>query len=350
MSGLHVGFCKWLLCAGVLFARAACAEDPPPPDTARLVFSEDWSCGAIDLEKWYLLRKQWGQGNHGVVPENVRVEQDQVGDRQKNVLVCVAHGDEYDGPIVGRGGQTTRVGGVIVSKPFFASGRFEVVMKIGPPEPQDSDSEHPGWPQGAVPAIWTYGYRWVEVDAQNKENFVPETPLYNPHMPVYGRSANEYWSELDFPELGKYGDFAKGLYNTFCQNRHDPRLFDVSVVADGAYHTFTTEWRTELEPLPEVTDEQVTKHLNYWLGQGQVRSVRIVSWQSAEAPGRESLRGLSGCEGDALDRRKESRRKHAVCPCDGCTTQSGRMVAGVGGSGAVGDCGSFFRLCEGLAI
>ena len=264
MSGLHVGFCKWLLCAGVLFARTASAEDPPQPDSARLVFSEDWSSGAIDPEKWYLLRKQWGQGNHGVVPENVRVEQDQVGDRQKNVLVCVAHGDEYTGPIFGHEGQTTRVGGVIVSKPFFASGRFEVVMKIGPPEPQDGDSQHPKWPQGAVPAIWTYGYRWVEVDAYNKDNFVPETPLYNPHMPAYGRSANEYWSELDFPELGKDGDFARGLYNTFCQNRHDPRLFGVGTVADGAYHTFTTEWRTELEPLPEVADAQVVKHLGYW--------------------------------------------------------------------------------------
>src|SRR5690606_32815884 len=42
------------------------------------------------------------------------------------------------------------------------------------------------------------------------------------------------------------------------------RLFDVEFAVDGQYHTYTTEWRTKLEPLDEVTDEQVVEHLGYW--------------------------------------------------------------------------------------
>jgi hypothetical protein len=34
-----------------------------------------------------------------------------------------------------------------------------------------------------------------------------------PHMKVYGR-ANEYWTEIDFPEFGAQGNFDIGLYNT----------------------------------------------------------------------------------------------------------------------------------------
>lgn len=257
---------------GLLFIAVSVLADAPSTDAnlaatpaeARLVFTEDWSSGQIDPSKWYLLRKKWGDGNHGVVPENVRIEQDTVEGRRRNVLVCEAHGDLYDGPVIGLGGAKTRVGGVIVSKPFFASGRYEVVMKIGSRETTIGGPADPTEPRGCVPAIWTYGYRWVDVDADRKDGFVPRVPLYNPHMQVSGTGANEYWSELDFPEFGKGGDFSKGLYNTFLQNRHDPRLFDVSTAIDGRYHTFTTEWRTELEPLPEVTDDQVVEHLGYW--------------------------------------------------------------------------------------
>ena len=61
----------------------------------------------------------------------MRIEQDLVHGRRQNVLVCTARGDRYSGLVIGLGGHPTRVGGVIVSKSFLASGRYEVVMKIG---------------------------------------------------------------------------------------------------------------------------------------------------------------------------------------------------------------------------
>ncbi len=239
-------------------------EIPPLPAGAKLVLEEDWSREQIDRERWYLPRKQWGRGNRGVTPENVRIETDTVHGRRKPVLLCEAHGDKYSGPVLGLGERGERVGGIIVSKEFFASGRFEVTMKIGQTAPSDAGPADPTQPRGAVPAIWTYAYRYVEGDPQRKGEFTREAPLYNPHMPAYGIAANEYWSELDFPEFGKAGEFGSAMYNTFCQNRHETRTFETPAAADGEYHTYTTEWRTKLEPLAEVRDAQVIEHAGYW--------------------------------------------------------------------------------------
>lgn len=237
----------------------------PLPETARLVLDEDWSSGTIDPARWYVPRRHWeDNGNNGVVPENVRIGRDVVNGREQNVLVCEAHGDRYDGPVVGRAGKKTRVGGMVVSKAFFASGRYEVVMKVGSAERRDGGPADPHRPKGAVPAVWTYAYRWVAVPHGKRDEFVPKTPLYNPLMQRAGGGANEYWSEIDFPEFGKRGNFDLGLYNTFCQNRAESKEFDVSAAIDGRYHKLTTEWRTELRPLKGVVDAQVVKAEGYY--------------------------------------------------------------------------------------
>ena len=254
------------LAAAAIVAEPAKIGDPlpPPPATARLALSEDWSAGTIDPARWYTPRAKWGAGNHGVVPENVRVERDRVNGREQHVVVCHANGDRYDGPAVGFEGKRHRVGGVLVSKDFFASGRFEVVMKVGSADARPGCPVDPRRPKGSVPAIWTYAYRFVTVPKPRMREFVPEVPLYNPHMPRYGIGANEYWSELDFPEFGKAGEFDRAMYNTFCQNQHEPKFFDVSPAVDGRYHTYTTEWRTELKPIDGVTDAQVAEAEGYF--------------------------------------------------------------------------------------
>ena len=47
------------------------------------------------------------------------------------MLICRGHGNDYQGSVVGWEGNKTRVGGVIVSKQFFASDHYDMVMKIG---------------------------------------------------------------------------------------------------------------------------------------------------------------------------------------------------------------------------
>ena len=241
-------------------AAVPAVPSAPLPAGARLVFQEDWSSGSVAPEKWYTLRKKWGTGNNGVTPTNVWIGSDMVNGTRQNVLICEAHGDQYSGPVTGSGGQATRVGGVIATKQFFASGRYEVVMKVGRADGEGA----PAQPKGAVPAIWTYAYRWAEVPAEKQTVFNADAPLFNPNLKVSGSPATEYWSEIDFPELGNNGDFTKGGYNVFCQNRYEWKTFAVPPIMDGKYHTYDMEWRTGLKPLTNVTDAQVIEYNGFW--------------------------------------------------------------------------------------
>lgn len=245
---------KALLTLFTCFTAVLFADLPPLPEQANLALQEDWSSGEIDPARWYTLRKQWGSGNHGVVPENVSI----VKEGDVFVLQCKAHGDEYDGPITGQWNQKTRVGGVLVSKQQFASGRFEVRMKIGTPmEPH---------PAGCVPAIWTYGYRIIKVAPSVADSFVREQPIYHPFLQEWGKGNCFYWSEIDFPEFGKSGQFTTPMYNTFLNKKHQSQTFDARGAADGEWHTYTTEWRTHLVPIDGVRDSQVAEAEGfYWI-------------------------------------------------------------------------------------
>ncbi|MGB0992678.1 MAG: glycoside hydrolase family 16 protein [Akkermansiaceae bacterium] len=244
----------------VIAVSNACEQNviPSLPKSAKLALHEDWSSGKIDPSRWYRLRKQWGKGNAGVVPENVSVVRDMVNGKGQSVLQCSANGDLYDGSVTGQWKKKARVGGVIVSKQHFASGRFEVVMKIGTPEnPQ---------PAGMVPAIWTYGYRMVKIKTDKPNNFHRKHPLYHPYLQEWGAGQAFYWSEIDFPEFGKKGDYKTPMYNTFLNKQHHSTTFDAHGAADGNYHTYTTEWRTGLVPIHGVKDSQVAEAEGfYWV-------------------------------------------------------------------------------------
>lgn len=266
--------CVWG-CALALFATSgsllAAEQIKPLPSGAKLVLDENWGSGKIDTDRWYLPRKKWGNGNNGVTPDNVRIEKDVVAGKEKYVLVCQANGDLYDGPVLGYEGQKTRVGGLAVTREFYASGRFEIVMKIGGTQKLEGGPENPRRPIGSVPAVWTYGYRYVSVPKEGMDVFHATEPLYNPNMKRYGAGVNEYWSEIDFPEFGKNGDFDKALYNTFLQNKHQSKTFAVKGMIDGEYHTLVTEWRTQLVLLDGVKDSQVKeKNGYYWVHDSEV--------------------------------------------------------------------------------
>ncbi|MAE18499.1 MAG: hypothetical protein QF755_06940 [Candidatus Peribacteraceae bacterium] len=160
---------------------------------------------------------------------------------------------------------------MIVSKQFFASGRYDVVIKIGEVKRKNSSPKDPIRPIGMVLAIWTYAYRWVQAPEIQAKDFITDIPLYNPHLNRHGYNANEYWSEIDFPEFGKNQNMEQELYNTFMQNKHQSRKYSTSSVIDGQYHTMTTIWRTHLVPMPDLKDEQFIKYGGYyWIQDKQV--------------------------------------------------------------------------------
>ncbi|HSI64358.1 MAG TPA: glycoside hydrolase family 16 protein [Candidatus Saccharimonadia bacterium] len=240
------------------------AEVPSLPEHAKLELEENWSSGSIDPSRWYLMRRHWDGGNHGNVPENVRVEEETAADGLKRfVLVCHAHGDQYNGPVRGLWNKPDRVGGIIASKAFFASGRFEVEMRVGGTEKLAGGTENPARPIGAIPAIWIYAGWNVRVKETLSDGFVPDVPLYHPYLQKWGKGNAFYTSEIDFPELGKKGDFDQALYNTFNHSRIHSKTLPVQV-ADGKYHTYTTEWRTALRELEGLRDDQVMEHQGFW--------------------------------------------------------------------------------------
>jgi hypothetical protein len=248
---------------GILVTTHVTADLPPLNQGAELVLDEDWSQGIVPT-KWYVMQRRWGNGNHGVVPENVRVEKERGEDGEmRNVLVCEAHGEHYDGPVKGLWNRGDRVGGVIVSKAFFASGRFEVSMRVGGTEKVEGGPENPMRPIGTIPAIWIYAGWNTRVKPELAGGYVAENPMYQPYLQEWGRGNAFYWSELDFPELGKKGDFDHGLYNTFLSKKTESITYPVKV-ADGRFHTYTTEWRTTLVEMKGLRDEQVMEHAGFW--------------------------------------------------------------------------------------
>lgn len=238
---------------------------PPLPEEARLVLEEDWADGGINDERWYVFRRHWGAGNHGVVADNVWVESEPDGEGgERHVLVCRAHGDQYEGEVRGLWNRPDRVGGVIASREFFASGRFEVEMRIGHAERFEGGPPDPARPAGMVPAIWTYAGRTVRVPEEEADRYHDDQPLYQPYLQEWGPGNGFYWSELDFPEFGKQGDYRHGLYNTFLNKRHESLELEVPVEFGGGFHTYVSEWRTGLVELEGVTDAQVIEHEGFW--------------------------------------------------------------------------------------
>ena len=105
-----------------------------------------------------------------------------------------------------------------------------------------------------VAAIWTYGYRLVRVKTDTPDEFNAEQSRYHPYLQEWRPVPAFYWSEIDFPEYGKAGECAEPIYNIFITKQKESKPFDVHGVADGGYHTYTTEWRNGLVPIPEVEE------------------------------------------------------------------------------------------------
>ena len=219
------------------------------------IFFEDWGSAKIDSLKWYSPRKKWGNGNNGVIPENLKFEKDTVFGKEKTVLSFYGNGDAYTGSLSGLNGNKARVGSMLVSKRFFASGVYEIVFKIG-------DSEK-GKPVGMIPAIWTYAYRFVKHSEDKYKKFDSKNPAYHPVLDKHKWGGCEYWSEIDFPEFGKNQELNKALFNTFMNANFHSQIIPTPTVTDGKYHTMKMTWQTELIPI-EITDSQVAEDGGLW--------------------------------------------------------------------------------------
>ena len=179
-----------------------------------VVLFDDFTQG-FHFCKWFVIKKQFGPNNGGIVPANVHIRDGQ--------LVLTGNGDRYSGPVVGvrkNGGQyvyttrKTRVGGGIFSHQYFGSGTFSVRAKVLPY-------------YGAYSAFWTFWYGENGSDVTNHEIDI-EVP---------GRNGATQVSSFDYM-----------LGNTFTTERDvqtnyiDQSTNTLFALNDGLFHTYTIDW------------------------------------------------------------------------------------------------------------
>eukprot|EP01135_Chromosphaera_perkinsii_P005109 Nk52_evm20s316 gene=Nk52_evmTU20s316 len=180
------GFCQ----RGVCLCKPTHSGDGCFTRKDSSVFFDDFSSGPL---RWLKGCKQWGgwalditdplyenasdksafsRINGGVVPPNIQLSQWE--GETKRTLKIQSHGDYYQGSLIGldekacsiRSGENERdfqrVGGAIVSKDYFASGSYEVRMKMNSV-------------LGAVTTMWTFWYGEYYYDGNKSERELYET-------------------------------------------------------------------------------------------------------------------------------------------------------------------------------
>eukprot|EP00919_Chromeraceae_sp_WS-2016_P003686 GHVR01008966.1.p1 GENE.GHVR01008966.1~~GHVR01008966.1.p1 ORF type:complete len:340 (-),score=81.66 GHVR01008966.1:235-1254(-) len=230
-------------------------------------YTDDFSEG-IKGDRWSVYERVWGDNNNGVVPENVKLEKDDVNGITKNVVSFYCHGNMYDGNIKGvekkkgggfsRSDNNTRVGACLISNDYFASGTYEIDIKI----PRDVS--------GMCTAFWSFHYEEHYCSpGKGKGNEInKDNPLYQPRHKL-GSDDDGYYStvnsEIDSPELGKNGDYSVGLFNTYTSETScsvQPIKLPVDV-SDEKYHRYSFEWATHLLPTT-LTESDVVKHQGHF--------------------------------------------------------------------------------------
>lgn len=193
---------------------------------------DDFDGETLNAKRWLVARTQWGgkDRNGGVVPDNLYLE--------GGKLLVKGHGDRYTGPVKGVqrvGGKVTsithgrRTGACLVTRECYASGRYEVRMKV----PKEV---------GVCTGLWTFNYRRVD----------PNHPEYIAN----DGKGKSYISnhEIDIELPGRPGtktvdigyDWAllntwvgeRGMDMTACPTKLP---FEVN---DGKFHTWRFDWHT----------------------------------------------------------------------------------------------------------
>ena len=168
-------------------------------------------------DAWLVAHKQWGGSAAGsVVADNVRMVDGK--------LVLTAHGDLYDGPVRGINKDLSqrpdgkRTGAAIATNLYYASGSYEIRMKVAPT-------------LGVCSAIWTFHY----------QEYYPGDPEYD--------GGGEYYAinhEIDIELPGRKGaahediSFDRALLNTWRgENDDEYQVTYASMPGDTVGFTFT---------------------------------------------------------------------------------------------------------------
>lgn len=200
-----------------------------------LDFYDDFQSGLSDA--WLIAEKQWGGDNGGVVHQNISVT--------NGSLFLWGNGDRYTGDVYGVNhdghpvDRKTRVGAAIATSNYFASGRYEVRMKL----PAQI---------GSCSAIWTFHYE------EAYQGSALYTELAAEGFKTQGNANDGYYivrnHEIDIETpTGLKTDlnnisYTNGRFNSWigeCSGEFtDPFVSTGSAMNDGLFHIFRFDWHT----------------------------------------------------------------------------------------------------------
>ena len=193
-------------------------DTPNPYPTPQPALFDDFSTG-IDPTRWLLADKAWGGDNGGVVPANVDVVD--------GIVRLSAHGDRYTGDVTGHGGRNTRVGAVIVTRDYYASGHYEVRARV---------------PQvlGAASAFWSFHY--IEYSPSQAEYWMEPNRIRNSEIDWEFPTARDDGSpndpvSFDYARANTWGGKFGGEGGNVSLR---PNIGEL--IADGEFHTYAYDW------------------------------------------------------------------------------------------------------------
>ncbi|MGB0969565.1 MAG: family 16 glycosylhydrolase, partial [Mycobacterium sp.] len=193
-------------------------DTPNPYPSPQPTLFDDFTNG-LDPENWLIADKAWGGSNGGVIPDNVEVVD--------GVVRLRAHGDDYTGDVLGHGDRATRVGATIVTRDYFASGRYEVRARV---------------PQvlGAASAFWSFHY--IEYHPTQPEYWTEPNRIRNSEIDWEFPTARDDGTpndpvSFDYARANSWGGKFGGEGGNVSLR---PDIGEL--VADGEFHTYAYEW------------------------------------------------------------------------------------------------------------
>ncbi len=191
-------------------------------------FYDKFEGSSIDENKWERLTQLWGQPTNpvhqhgGVIKENVYT--------REGYAVMRSLGDKYTGPLKGLNGRGTRLGGVLQSKQRFASGRYEIKMRI---------LQLPD--QGVVSAAWTFWYKQI-TEASHPEAY--QRALLAGNIPQNNKITLNH--EIDIEVKG--ANLGNPIFTNWVgeqEGEHDSKPVSLKVgLNDGKFHVYRWDWHT----------------------------------------------------------------------------------------------------------
>jgi hypothetical protein len=211
----------------------------------------------IDEEKWERVHALWGQADNplyqhgGVIRENVTT--------RSGFAVLKSLGDLYEGNLQGVDGHNKRLGGVLKSRKRFASGRYEVKMKVL----QVADV-------GVLSTAWVYWSKTI--------SGIQFPEAYNKAI-AHGNTAENNLitlnHEIDIEVKGQ--DLANPVFTNWIglkKNEYVSQHTPTRPLLDNKFHVYCWIWHTGSETIsPEIKyyidDELIytsTEHIPYIAG------------------------------------------------------------------------------------